>query len=75
MSLYNVLLILAAAVCLFSLVSSFYFMRKQEHKELDKDISGTTVRHPVAANPMVIGYWLFPILVVLGAIVLAMFTR
>ncbi|RUS47924.1 hypothetical protein [Cohnella sp. AR92] len=75
MSMVTWLLIIAAAVCVFSLISSIYFINKQGGKELDKSIHSGTVRHPIAANPMVIAYWVFPIVVILGAIVLAMFTR
>ncbi|MFC5528189.1 hypothetical protein [Cohnella yongneupensis] len=42
---------------------------------MDKDIHPYTVRHQVGANPMVIGYWVFPILVILGAILLAIFMK
>lgn len=75
MSIYNVMLILGAAVCLFSLIISFYFIRKQGDKELDRDVHPNTVRHQIGANPIVIGYWIFPILVILGAILLAIFLR
>ncbi|BBH20105.1 hypothetical protein Back11_14500 [Paenibacillus baekrokdamisoli] len=75
MSMYTALLLLAGAVCVFSLISSIYYVRKQEGKELDKNISMSTVRHPVKGNPAIVAYWMFPIVVVLGAILLAFFMR
>jgi uncharacterized membrane protein len=72
---YIVLLILAAVVCVFSLISSVYFVRKQQDKELDRTVDPASVAHPIAKNPVVIAYWLFPILVVLGAILLAIAVR
>jgi hypothetical protein len=75
MTMYTVLILLAGAVCVFSLISSIYFIRKQEGKELDKSISLSAVRHPVIGNPAVVAYWLFPIVVILGAIILAFFMR
>jgi hypothetical protein len=66
--MYTFLLILAAIVCVYSLVASLAIIGRQQRKELDKGMNETAVRHPVAANPIVLVYLFFPIAVVIGAI-------
>lgn len=62
------LLTLGFVVCLFSLILSFVYIRKQQRKALDKGTNATTVTHPVAANPIYIVYVLFPVTALLGGI-------
>ncbi|MFX3640066.1 MAG: hypothetical protein ACE3L7_15660 [Candidatus Pristimantibacillus sp.] len=75
MTMYTVLIILAVAVGVFSLVSSIYYIRKQENKELDKSINSTTVKHPIIGNPALYAYLALPIFIILGAIILALFRK
>lgn len=62
------LLILALIVCVVSLIWSVAVIRRQQHKELDKGMNETTIKHPILANPILIAYVLFPIVLVLGAV-------
>ena len=73
MTMYTVLIILAAAVCVFSLISSIYYIRKQEGKALDKSINLSTVKHPIVGNPVLIAYLALPIIIILGAIIMSFF--
>ncbi|MFC5651936.1 hypothetical protein ACFPYJ_23010 [Paenibacillus solisilvae] len=75
MTMYTVLIILAGAVCVFSLVSSIYYIRKQESKELDKSINLSTVKHSIIGNPALIAYLALPIIIILGAIILSFFKK
>lgn len=69
--MYNILILLAAIVGIYSLVISVTLIRKQQRQknELDKGIHPNAVKHPVIGNPIVILYFLFPIVVVVGAII------
>lgn len=63
------LIALAAVVCVISAVASFMLARRQQNKEFDKNADPNTVKHPVMANPMLILYVLFPIVLVAGAVI------
>jgi hypothetical protein len=71
----KILFYLGAIVCVFSVIISFILIRKQQSKEFDKGMSQTTVKHPVIANPMLIVYLFFPVLVILGAMIWLYFTE
>jgi NADH:ubiquinone oxidoreductase subunit 6 (subunit J) len=71
----KILFYLGAVICVFSTIISFILIRKQQNKELDKEMSQTTVNHPVIANSMLIAYLLFPVLVILGAMIWLYFTK
>ncbi|REE91508.1 hypothetical protein A8990_10415 [Paenibacillus taihuensis] len=73
--MFNLVVVLIVAICLFALISSIYFIRKQQNKALDKSASMAAVRHPVIANPIVIAYFVFPVVVIIGAILWAIFIR
>ncbi|MCP1310416.1 hypothetical protein [Paenibacillus tyrfis] len=63
------LIALAAVVCVISAAASFMLARRQQNKEFDKNTDPNTVKHPVMANPMLILYVLFPIVLVAGAVI------
>lgn len=62
------LLILALIVCVAALFWSLAVIRKQQHHELDKGLNETTAKHPIMANPILISYVLFPVILVLGVV-------
>ncbi|MEK8128796.1 hypothetical protein WMW72_12855 [Paenibacillus filicis] len=64
----GILLSIALVVCVFSLIITFVIMKKQQNKELDKSMNLTTAKHPFIANPIIIAYVLFPIVLILGGI-------
>lgn len=69
----SVLMIIGAAILVFgAIISVITIRRQQEHQqELDKGASSTTVKHPWVANPIFIVYLLFPVVVIVGAIIWA----
>ncbi|MBP1157201.1 ABC-type Fe3+ transport system permease subunit [Paenibacillus sp. PvR052] len=69
------LLSLAFIVCIVSLIWSLATIRKQRNKELDKGLNPTTVKHQILANPILIAYVLFPIVVALGAVLVMYLNR
>jgi heme/copper-type cytochrome/quinol oxidase subunit 2 len=71
----NILILLAVIVGIYSLVISVTLIRKQQRQknELDRGIHSNAVKHPVIGNPIVIFYLLFPIVVVVGAILWGFF--
>ncbi|MFB6364681.1 hypothetical protein ACFCP7_11510 [Paenibacillus elgii] len=71
----NTLIALAAIVCVISTVASFVLARRQQNKEFDKNTDPTTVKHPVMANPMLIVYVLFPIVLVAGAVIWSYYSK
>lgn len=64
---YYVFLGVAVGVILFSLLFTILYMRKQQYKETDDDVSDATVKHPMLLNPALIMYVLFPAVIVVGA--------
>lgn len=71
----NFLLLLAFIVCVLSLIWSLSAIRKQQNKELDKGLNPTTVKHQILANPILIAFILFPIVLGLGAVIVMYFNR
>jgi len=69
------LLIAALIVCVVALIWSLIAIRNQQHKELDKGMNETTIKHPILANPILIANILFPIILALGAILVMYLTR
>lgn len=65
----SVLMIIGAAIFVFGGIISIIIIRKQQHQELDKGASATFVKHPWIANPVFIVYLLFPLVVIVGAII------
>ncbi len=68
----NILIVLGCIVSVFALVYSISIMRRQENKEMNRQ-SNATVRHPYLANPIVIAYVLFPIIIIVGAMIWLLF--
>lgn len=62
------LLGIAAVVCIVALVSSVVMIRKQKEHEYDNGMNAVSRKHNILANPALIAYVLFPIIVVLGAV-------
>jgi len=69
------LVYLGAIVCVVWGVVSIVIIRKQQGKEYDKGTSQTTVKHPIIANPILIAYIVFPILVIVGGLIWLYFTE
>ncbi|WP_419874865.1 hypothetical protein [Candidatus Pristimantibacillus sp. PTI5] len=69
--MYNILIFLVVVVGIYSIVMSVTLIRKQQRQKsvLDKGIHPNAVKHPVIGNPIVILYLVFPIVVVVGAII------
>ncbi|KPV59781.1 hypothetical protein QJ48_09345 [Paenibacillus sp. A3] len=65
----TILISFAAVVCVISTAASFMLARRQQNKEFDKNADPTAVKHPVMANPMLIVYVLFPIVLAAGAVI------
>ncbi|TVY10378.1 hypothetical protein [Paenibacillus cremeus] len=63
------LLMLAFLIVVFAFVFSIAAIRKQKDREMDKGMNHTSVKHNILANPMLIAYVLFPVAVVLGAMI------
>ncbi|TDF92802.1 hypothetical protein [Paenibacillus piri] len=64
------LLGIAAIVCIFAFIVSAVVIKKQENQEYDKGMNHLTRKHNIIANPILIAYVLFPLVIVLGAAVL-----
>ncbi|MFM1655351.1 hypothetical protein ACI7RC_25125 [Brevibacillus sp. B_LB10_24] len=64
-----VLLLFAAVVVVIGFILSLMTIRKQQHHEVDQGTNRTILRHPVMANPVLLAYILFPIVVVIGVVV------
>jgi hypothetical protein len=66
--MYTILIGIAVIATIFSLYMTVSIMRKQQHKEVDH-IHPTVAKHPLLANPIVILYIAFPVLVLIGGLV------
>lgn len=66
--MYTVLIAIAVIACAISLYMSVSIMRKQQKQRYDH-IHPTVAKHPLLANPIVILYLAFPILVIIGGLV------
>lgn len=64
----NTLILIGVIVCVLSLVFSVSIIRKQQNNVWNKQ-DNPTVKHPIIANPIIIAYILFPIIVIVGAII------
>lgn len=60
-----IILILAAG-----LIYSLYANKRVQRKEFDSDVEGAARRHPMLANPILISYVVFPILVIVAALII-----
>ncbi|GAA4835333.1 hypothetical protein GCM10023310_10990 [Paenibacillus vulneris] len=65
--LYN-LLIAAAIICVAGLFFSVMAIRKQNQHEYDKGMNSVSRKHNIVANPALIAYILFPVAVVILAL-------
>ncbi|MED4600834.1 hypothetical protein P9314_08965 [Paenibacillus validus] len=63
----KILLSLAYLIIVISLIASIVLIRRQRTKEMDKGVNPTSVKHYFIANPMMIAYVLFPIVLAIGA--------
>lgn len=61
------LIVLVAAVGFVLTVTAG---RKQRKSRFDQNTNATTAKHPLLANPIIIAYVVFPVLVVIGAAML-----
>lgn len=69
--MYNILILLVVIIGIYSLVISVTSIRKQQRQKnvLDNGIHPNAVKHPVIGNPIVILYFVFPIVIIVGAII------
>ncbi|MEF3305529.1 hypothetical protein [Paenibacillus sp. GYB003] len=65
------LIVLITAI---GLVLSFVLNRRQQKRTYDGGTNETTAKHPFLANPIVIAYVLFPVVIVIGAIILMFYS-
>ncbi|RKN86900.1 hypothetical protein [Paenibacillus ginsengarvi] len=65
------LLILITAV---GLVLTIAVGRRQHKRVYDHNASDTTAKHPFLANPVLIAYVLFPIVIIIGAAILMLYS-
>lgn len=61
-------------VSAFGLVASIALGRRQQRRQYDRSTNDTTAKHPFMANPIVIAYVLFPIVIIIGAAILMMYS-
>jgi hypothetical protein len=55
---------------------SVVLIRKQQNRgAMEKSLNGAITKHPLAANPMIIAYIVFPVAVIVGAVLLAVFFK
>lgn len=67
--LYSLLMI-AAIICVFGLFYSVIAIKKQNQHEYDKGMNTVSRKHNIVANPVLIAYILFPLAIVLLALLL-----
>lgn len=73
--LVNTFIFIGAVVCLIAFVLSVNLIIKQQNKEWDMGVDKKLLNNPVRTNPGIVAYVLFPIIVILGAIVLGFFYK
>ncbi|MCR8645747.1 hypothetical protein NV379_24200 [Paenibacillus sp. N1-5-1-14] len=71
--LIRIIMGLAVLVCAAGLYITWKTVRRQEQQDMDQGVSQTRVKHPILANPIFYAYVLFPILVLIGAVVILNF--
>jgi cytoskeletal protein RodZ len=64
------LLLLCAIICALGFLWSLRMIRKQQYHEKDASLTAATAKYPVLGNPGLWAYILFPILILLGAVLL-----
>jgi predicted permease len=69
--MYALLYILGIAACAYLLIGSIMVFRKQQKKKttLDKEVSLTTVRHPIISNPIFILFVAIPVITIIIAMI------
>ncbi|TMV46673.1 hypothetical protein FE783_25530 [Paenibacillus mesophilus] len=61
-------------VSAFGLVASIVLNMRQQRHQHDRGTNDATAKHPFMANPIIIAYVLFPIVIVVGAAILMMYS-
>jgi hypothetical protein len=64
-SILTLLLILAGIIIVGGTILSVIVVRKQRHHIDDRGSSQTTVKHKILANPILMAYILFPLVLML----------
>ncbi|TCZ77061.1 hypothetical protein E0485_11370 [Paenibacillus albiflavus] len=67
------LLIIAAIVLVIGAGLTYQIARKQRKNVIDRGVSEVTVKHKIMANPIFIAYVIFPIVIVIGAVLVMYF--
>jgi hypothetical protein len=57
-------------VSAFGFIASVVMNKRLQHREFDHDTNKTTAKHPFLANPIVIGYVVFPAVLLIGVVIL-----
>jgi len=70
--MHTFLIILAMLVLLGGAFFSVFIIRVQKNRELDRGLNPISIKHPLLANPILISYVLFPI-VLLILVVIALY--
>ncbi|MDF2670386.1 MAG: hypothetical protein K0R67_2692 [Paenibacillus sp.] len=61
------------AILLAGLIYSIVANQKRQRTRVDHNVNGTTSKHPILANPILLAYVLFPVAIVIGAALLYKF--
>ncbi|WP_155973424.1 hypothetical protein [Paenibacillus sp. Leaf72] len=69
--MYILLAILGIVACVYGVFGSIMVSRKLQVKNttLDKDVSLTTVKHPIIANPIFMIYVIAPVITIVLAMI------
>jgi len=67
------LLVIAAIVLVIGAGLTYKIARKQRKNVVDRGVSEATVKHKIVANPIFIAYVIFPIVIVIGAVLVMYF--
>jgi hypothetical protein len=62
----------AVIVSAFGLIASLMMNKRLQHREYDRGTNKTTAKHPFLANPIVIAYVVFPVVLLIGVAILMM---
>lgn len=59
-----------AIVSAFGLIASLLMNKRLQHREFDDGTNKATAKHPFLANPIVIGYFVFPAVLLVAVVIL-----
>ncbi|MCC3377135.1 hypothetical protein [Cohnella sp. REN36] len=71
----STLILIGAVVCLVGGVLSVVVMRKKQNNEWDMTADKKMLDNPVKSNPIIYVYWIFPIAVIVGAILFGLYYK